>query len=73
MILNDGSTSIIPAKTLVLRPRRPLQLIYYEAHLSQSDAMRREKYFKTSKGKSTVRQMLRNSLEELLPGEEILA
>ena len=59
-------------KNIGTKPRRPFQLIYYDAHLSQSDAMRREKYFKTSKCKSTVRQMLRNSLEELLPGEEIL-
>ena len=42
--------------------RRPFQLIYYEAHLSKADAMRRENYFKTSKGKSTIRLMLRESL-----------
>ena len=42
--------------------RRPLELIYYEAHNNPIDAKRREKYFKTSKGKSTLRQMLRNAI-----------
>ena len=27
--------------------RRPLRLIYYESYLSEMDALRREKYFKT--------------------------
>ena len=43
--------------------RRPLKLIYYEAHKSEKDARRRERYFKTDKGKTTLRQMLRNQLE----------
>ncbi|OGY31539.1 MAG: hypothetical protein A3C02_02355 [Candidatus Andersenbacteria bacterium RIFCSPHIGHO2_02_FULL_45_11] len=43
--------------------RRPLELIYYEAHYSQTDALRREQYFKTSKGKSSLQQMLRDSLK----------
>jgi len=42
--------------------RRPLELIYHEAHLSKDDALRREAYFKTTKGKSTLRQMLRVAL-----------
>jgi putative endonuclease len=42
--------------------RRPFELIYYEAHLSKEDALRRESYFKTTKGKSTLRQMLRMAL-----------
>ena len=41
----------------------PFQLLYYEAHLSKADAMKRERYFKTTKGKSTLRQMLRDSLK----------
>ena len=47
------------------KPRLPLKLIYYESHLSKIDAMRRECYFKTTKGKSTLNQMLRCSLSEL--------
>lgn len=43
--------------------RRPLTLIYYEAHLSKKDAMRREQYLKSTKGKTTIRLMLKNSLK----------
>ena len=45
------------------KPRRPFELIYYEAHSSKEDAFRREAYFKTTKGKSTLRQMLRTTLK----------
>lgn len=40
------------------KPRRPLKLIFYEAYLSRIDAKRREKYLKTTKGKTTVKSML---------------
>ena len=43
-------------------PRRPFILLYYECHLSKQDALRRESYFKSSSGKRTLRQMLRESL-----------
>ncbi|PIR43034.1 hypothetical protein COV24_04900, partial [candidate division WWE3 bacterium CG10_big_fil_rev_8_21_14_0_10_32_10] len=45
--------------------RLPLKLIYYEAHLSKEDAKRREKYFKTTKGKATLHQIIRISLQKL--------
>jgi len=41
------------------KPRRPFTLIFYEAYLNKYDALRREKYFKTSKGKTTLKSMLR--------------
>jgi len=44
------------------KSRRPFKLIYYEAHTSEEDARRREKYFKKDKGKSTLKQMMRNGL-----------
>ncbi len=44
------------------KSRRPFKLIYYEAHISERDARRQERYFKTQKGKSTLRQMLREAL-----------
>jgi putative endonuclease len=44
------------------KKRRPFKLIYYEAHTLEKDARRREKYFKTSKGKFTLKQMLRTTL-----------
>jgi len=40
--------------------RRPLKLIFYEAYLIKSDAIRRERYFKTSKGKTTLKIMLKD-------------
>ena len=40
-------------KNISTKSKLPLKLIYYEAHLSKADAMRRERYFKTAKVKST--------------------
>lgn len=37
-------------------------LIFYEAFYSQEDAKRREIYFKTTKGKRTLKLMLKESL-----------
>ena len=42
--------------------RLPVELLYYEGHKSKQDAMRREAYFKTTKGKTTLKQMLRESI-----------
>lgn len=52
-------------KSKATAPRRPLKLLYYEAHLSEQDSRRREKYFKTTKGKSSFKQMIRSSLKEI--------
>jgi putative endonuclease len=52
-------------KNISTKTRLPLKLAYYEAHLSKVDSMRRERYFKTTKGKSTLRQMLRESLKNV--------
>ena len=48
-------------KNISTRSRRPFKLLYYEAHISKEDALRRERYFKTAKGKTTLHQILRNS------------
>ena len=45
--------------------RQPLKLIYCEGHTSKSDALRREKYFKSSKGKTTLKQILKNALADI--------
>jgi putative endonuclease len=50
-------------KTKSTAHRKPLKLIYFEGHRSKTDAMRRESYFKTDKGKTTLRLMIRNSLD----------
>jgi len=45
------------------KSRIPFELVFYESYKAISDAKRREKYLKTSKGKSSLRLMLRNSLK----------
>ena len=55
----------VQGKNTSTAKRRPFILFYYEAHLSEEDAKRRESYFKTDKGKTTLKQMLRNALKEL--------
>jgi putative endonuclease len=42
--------------------RKPFKLIYYEASLNQEDAIRREKYLKSSWGKRYLKNRLRASL-----------
>jgi putative endonuclease len=42
--------------------RKPFSLVYYEAHTSKCDALRRERYFKSSKGKTTLKQILKDAL-----------
>jgi putative endonuclease len=46
------------------KQRCPLELFFYEAFKARADAERRERYFKTDKGKTTLRQMLREALLE---------
>jgi putative endonuclease len=43
-------------------PRRPFKLLFCEYFLSKKDALRREKYFKTTKGKRILKLVLKNSL-----------
>ena len=47
------------------RERRPLKLIYYEACSRQEDALQREQYFKTYRGK----QFLAKRLKSYFTGE----
>jgi putative endonuclease len=42
--------------------RRPLTLLYCEYHASETDAMRREGYFKTTAGQIALKLMLREAL-----------
>jgi len=46
------------------KPRRPFELIFYEAYKNKYDALRREKYFKTQKGKTTLKSMLNEFLSQ---------
>lgn len=51
-------------KVSATSPRKPFELIFYEAYRNKYDALRREKYFKTTKGKTTLRSMLREYLDK---------
>lgn len=55
-------------KNISTSKRLPVELIYFEGHRSKEDSMRRESYFKTTKGKTTLKQILR---EYLLNREEV--
>jgi len=44
------------------KDRRPLELIYYEACVSQKDATHREKYLKTTYGKRYIKSRLKSYL-----------
>ncbi len=53
---------------------RPWELVFYEAYRNQKDALRREKYLKTSQGMKMLKFMLKEYREEktnriLLPGK----
>lgn len=44
------------------KPRLPVKLIFYEAYTNKYDALRREKYFKSTKGKTSLYTMLKETL-----------
>ena len=52
---NDG-------KTKSTASRRPLELVFCEFYLFESDARKREMYFKTTAGKKAVKLMLGETL-----------
>ncbi len=47
------------------KPYRPYRLIYYEACISRKDALRREKYLKTSQGSRLLKRRLKEYFYEL--------
>ncbi len=51
--------------------RRPLRLLCYEAYRTRAEAMRREKYLKSSDGKKDIRKRIKESMltKEVLVAE----
>ncbi len=47
---------------------RPLKLIHYEAYLLKEDAMRREKYLKTTHGRRDMKRQLASLFKKLKDG-----
>ena len=50
-------------RSFATRPRRPFAIVYAEACLSQGDALRRERYLKTSQGRRLLKHRLRLYLQ----------
>jgi len=44
--------------------RRPVKRVYYEASISQADALHREKYLKSTYGKRYIRNRLKQFLND---------
>jgi putative endonuclease len=42
------------------KSRRPLELFYYEAYQEKQNALKREKFLKTTKGKQQLRKQFNN-------------
>lgn len=48
--------------SVATKPYRPFDLVFYEAYKASADAKKRERYFKTTIGKRTLRLMAAESL-----------
>ena len=48
----------------------PFELIHYEAYKNEKDAKRREEYFKTTKGKTTLRSMLKECFVDVIKSKK---
>lgn len=57
-------------KVFATKGRLPIKLIFYEAFFETKDAVRREKYLKTSPGKRTLKLMLRE-FYKIYPEEKL--
>ena len=55
-------------KVASTKHRRPLELLGYEAYQLSSDAMRRERYLKTTEGKRLLRQQYRDIIGTIRKG-----
>ncbi len=58
-------------KVYATHRRRPLKLIFYEAHLNKYDAAKREKFLKTGWGKNWIKRTIKNyfSSSKVLSGK----
>ena len=49
-------------KVISTKNRRPLKLIHYENYFLKSDAIRRERFLKTTEGKRLLKQQIKDIL-----------
>ncbi|MCW5518244.1 GIY-YIG nuclease family protein [Aureitalea sp. L0-47] len=52
-------------RTISTAKRRPLRLVYCEFFSNKKDAIRREKYFKTTTGKRMLKLLLKETLKSI--------
>ena len=45
--------------------RRPMRLVYYEAYISKRNAERRELFYKSGRGRETLKHILQETFEGL--------
>jgi len=53
-------------KVTSTRYKRPLRLIHYETYFIKADAIRREKFLKTTEGKRLLRRQIKECLKQVL-------
>ncbi len=63
--LKQRLTEHVSGKSASTAPRRPFRLVFCEYYLSKRDALRRERYFKTTAGKRVLKLMLQTSMQEI--------
>jgi len=63
--LEQRLTEHVSGKSASTAPRRPFRLIFCEYYFSKRDALRRERYFKTTAGKRTLKLILQTSMQEI--------
>ena len=51
-------------QNLSTKAYKPWELVFYEAYNNREDAVRREKYLKTTQGRQALRRMLRHHFEK---------
>ena len=52
----------VEGKVKSTKYKRPIKLIHYEAYILKSDAVRRERFLKTTEGKRLLKQQIRDIL-----------
>ena len=57
-ILKRGSWNIILGKNKYTRNKGPWELLYFEACMTRSLAIKRERFFKTGKGRDYIRERI---------------
>ena len=60
-------------KSTFTRLGTPWTLVYYEAFLSKTDALREELFLKSGKGKDRVKYLLENTLEDGQDGNALVS